>query len=158
MYDKDLMPVVDELYLNDQSHQLLSMKQDGKQSELHAVFESFIEDVETSICQIMGDPEFCDPNAMAIKGQADVKMESSKALLGQDFEEEQEVLDVDNMDEVVEAFENEDYDEEMAVEEAKQTRMKTEDRINMIEELHANEEQVYSEVILFVDNREKRNQ
>ena len=30
MYDKELMPVVDDLYLNDQSMVLLSMKQEGR--------------------------------------------------------------------------------------------------------------------------------
>jgi hypothetical protein len=42
MYDKDLMPVVDDLYLNDQSMVLLSMKQEGKQEELNDIFEDFI--------------------------------------------------------------------------------------------------------------------
>lgn len=30
MYDKDLMPIVDDLYLNDQTNGLLTMKQEGK--------------------------------------------------------------------------------------------------------------------------------
>lgn len=34
MYDKELMPVVDELYLADQSMSLMSMKQEGKQEEV----------------------------------------------------------------------------------------------------------------------------
>lgn len=42
MYDKELMPVVDDLYLNDQSMTLLSMKQEGKQDELNGIFDDFI--------------------------------------------------------------------------------------------------------------------
>ena len=39
MYDKELMPVVDELYLNDQSMSLLQMKQEGKQEEVNSIFD-----------------------------------------------------------------------------------------------------------------------
>lgn len=53
MYDKELMPVVDELYLNDQSMCLLSMKQEGRQEELNNIFESFIEEIENSISAIL---------------------------------------------------------------------------------------------------------
>ena len=53
MYDKELMPVVDDLYLNDQSMCLLSMKQEGRQEELNNIFESFIEEIENSINSIV---------------------------------------------------------------------------------------------------------
>ena len=52
MYDKELMPVVDELYLNDQSMTLLSMKQEGKHDELNSIFSSFIDQVESNIVQL----------------------------------------------------------------------------------------------------------
>ena len=35
MYDKDLIPLVDDLYINDQSNTLLSMKQEGAQEEIN---------------------------------------------------------------------------------------------------------------------------
>ena len=43
------MPIVDDLYLNDQTTGLLSMKQEGKQEEVNGIFKDFIEAVE---CQI----------------------------------------------------------------------------------------------------------
>ena len=49
MYDKDLMPIVDDLYLNDQTTGLLSMKQEGKQEEVNGIFKDFIEAVESQI-------------------------------------------------------------------------------------------------------------
>ena len=39
MYDKELMPVVDELYMHDQSMSLLAMKQEGKQEEVSSIFD-----------------------------------------------------------------------------------------------------------------------
>lgn len=42
MYDKELMPVVDDLYLNDQSMVLLSMKQEGRQEEINDIFEEYV--------------------------------------------------------------------------------------------------------------------
>ena len=38
MYDKDVMPVVDDLYLNDQTSGLLLMKQEGRQEEVTGIF------------------------------------------------------------------------------------------------------------------------
>lgn len=49
MYDKELMPVVDDLYLNDQSMVLLSMKQEGRQEELNGIFEDYINQIENSL-------------------------------------------------------------------------------------------------------------
>lgn len=49
MYDKGLMPVVDELYLNDQSMQLLAMKQEGRQDELKHMFDPAVGMLENSI-------------------------------------------------------------------------------------------------------------
>ena len=45
MYDKDLMPIVDDLYLNDQTNGLLTMKQEGKQEEVNLIFAQFIDTV-----------------------------------------------------------------------------------------------------------------
>lgn len=42
MYDKELMPIVDDLYLNDQSMVLLSMKQEGRQEEINEIFEEYV--------------------------------------------------------------------------------------------------------------------
>ena len=46
MYDKDVMPVVDDLYLNDQANGLMRMKAEGRQEEVESIFSSFIESVE----------------------------------------------------------------------------------------------------------------
>ena len=43
------MPIVDDLYLNDQTTGLLSMKQEGKQEEVNGIFKDFIEAVESQI-------------------------------------------------------------------------------------------------------------
>lgn len=52
MYDKELMPVVDDLYLADQSMVLLSMKQEGKQEELNEIFDAFIQQIENSLSEL----------------------------------------------------------------------------------------------------------
>lgn len=49
MYDKGLMPVVDELYLNDQSQQLLTMKQEGRADEIRQLFDPVSDCLENSI-------------------------------------------------------------------------------------------------------------
>ena len=49
MYDKELMPVVDELYMHDQSMSLLAMKQEGKQEEVSSIFDQFVQEIENSI-------------------------------------------------------------------------------------------------------------
>ncbi len=49
MYDKELMPLVDDLYLNDQSMQLLQMKQEGRQEEINDIFESFVSQNEDQL-------------------------------------------------------------------------------------------------------------
>ena len=49
MYDKDVMPVVDDLYLNDQTAGILSMKQEGRQEEVTDIFSQFISTIENSI-------------------------------------------------------------------------------------------------------------
>ena len=49
MYDKDVMPVVDDLYLNDQTAGILNMKQEGRQEEVTDIFSQFISTIENSI-------------------------------------------------------------------------------------------------------------
>lgn len=58
MYDKELMPVVDELYMHDQSMSLLAMKQEGKQEEVSSVFDQFVQEIENSISEVMNDGEY----------------------------------------------------------------------------------------------------
>ena len=52
MYDKDLIPLVDDLYINDQSNTLLSMKQEGAQEEVNKVFQDFASSIESQIINI----------------------------------------------------------------------------------------------------------
>ena len=52
MYDKDLIPLVDDLYINDQSNTLLSMKQEGAQEEVNKVFQDFASSIENQIVNI----------------------------------------------------------------------------------------------------------
>ena len=52
MYDKDLIPLVDDLYINDQSNTLLSMKQEGAQEEVNKVFQDFASSIESQIVNI----------------------------------------------------------------------------------------------------------
>lgn len=53
MYDKDLMPVVDDLYLNDQATNVLAMKQEGRHDKLNQLFESFASETENSLFDCM---------------------------------------------------------------------------------------------------------
>ena len=52
MYDKDLIPLVDDLYINDQSNTLLSMKQEGAQEEINKVFQDFASSIESQVINI----------------------------------------------------------------------------------------------------------
>lgn len=61
MYDKELMPVVDELYMNDQSMTLLQMKQEGRQEEVNSIFDPFIAEVENSIFEVVVGGVSCLP-------------------------------------------------------------------------------------------------
>ena len=97
------MPVVDDLYLQDQS--VLLLKTEG-QTEANAIFGPFIDAIEQSVA------------ACAAETALDLKTDESKLLLGNDFCG----IEVDQ-----------------AIDEANPTQRGT------------------SEVILFVDNREKRN-
>lgn len=89
MYDKELMPVVDDLYLNDQSMVLLSMKQEGVQEELNNIFDPFIEQIENSLC-----------NRPAALEQV-VKAETSYAFVPFQNEDEEEELIQDDEDDCV---------------------------------------------------------
>lgn len=108
MYDKDLMPVVDDLYLQDQS--LLNFKTED-QHRTNAIFDAFCGNIESAMDNII-------QNSVTDK----VKFDESKILVG-DLEEFQEIFDDD------EQFRG-----------------------------LSNSFAQRSEVILFVDNREKRNQ
>ena len=57
MYDKELMPVVDELYMHDQSMSLLAMKQEGKQEEVSSIFDQFVQEIENSISELINEEE-----------------------------------------------------------------------------------------------------
>ena len=57
MYDKELMPVVDELYMHDQSMSLLAMKQEGKQEEVSSIFDQFVQEIENSISELINEDE-----------------------------------------------------------------------------------------------------
>lgn len=54
MYDKDLMPVVEDLYLHDQSMSVLMMKREGKDDEQNEIFDEYACKIEEEIMAIAG--------------------------------------------------------------------------------------------------------
>jgi hypothetical protein len=114
MYDKELMPVVDDLYLNDQSMVLLSMKQEGKQEELNGIFADYIQQIE---------------NQLGVGFQS-LPVKQDHCLMPFHGDDEDDII--------------QDEEEEPVLE--LKTMVKHETHV------HA-----FSEVILIVDNREKRN-
>ena len=110
MYDKELMPVVDDLYLQDQS--MINFKTED-QHRTNAVFDAFCNNVEQAM-----------ENIARNSASGHVKLDESKILVG-DLEEFQEICD-------------------------------DEEEYRNISDVNFSSQR--SEVILFVDNREKRNQ
>jgi ERCC4-type nuclease len=122
MYDKELMPVVDDLYLNDQSMVLLSMKQEGRQEELNGIFEDYINQIENSL-------------STRVQSHYEIPVKQDYCLLPFNA----------NADEEEDLIQDED-EEAQAVE------------IKPMVKREALRDHQFSEVILIVDNREKRNQ
>ena len=81
MYDKELMPVVDDLYLQDQS--MINFKTED-QHRTNAVFEAFCEKIEDAM-----------ENIIKSSAKGLVKLDESKILVG-DLDEFQEIPDDDD--------------------------------------------------------------
>ena len=171
LYDRELMPVVDDLYYGDTT-QIEKLKENLDSNLQNTVFKEFASQIENEIDQILMESSGLDS-----KDQKHLKKEQSSLILSDAFnninideDQEEEDKSEDDDDDVAELEDNdavvidEDNNQERTKTLAQELQSMMCDNSNSLNvkmkpavKKEEPKEDIDCEVILYVDNREKKN-